>query len=144
MSSLNGFESYTDKGKEKKQIVEEYRQTSKFEIKFSTGFKDFGFINTLCSVLEKDLEKKDLEDVFRNVQAEMSQISFRVPKDNKAEITVQTPERISSLRKNVVFRKQDTRNTGQILLQEDFSIDERFVKKRDGWNKWRSLMREKK
>ena len=72
--------------------------------------------------------EKNLEDVFQKVQDRMSKISFTETGKASDTTRVQTPERTSSLRKHVVFKKQGT--TGKILHEEDFSKNDQFVKKR--------------
>ena len=84
------------------------------------------FIGTLCSKLEDgQTDEKDVENILKEIQTEMSADSYKI---------VQTPERISSLRKHIVLQKVDV--NGAILHEEDFSTTEHFEKKRKGEKKW--------
>ena len=94
------------------------------------------FIGTLCSKLEDgQTDEKDVENILKEIQTEMSANVIGVQDSSgKVSKVMQTPERISSLRKHVVLQKVD--ESGSILHQEDFSTTEEFKKKKEGFEKW--------
>lgn len=100
------------------------------------SYKGKDFIGILCNKLKGDTaDKKDVENILKEIQTEMSANVIGVQDSSgKVSKVMQTPERISSLRKHVVLQKVD--ESGSILHQEDFSTTEEFKKKTEGWKKW--------
>ena len=78
--------------------------------------------------MNKETGEHNLENVFQRVQDEMSRILFTETGKASDTTRVQTPERTSSLRKHVVFKKQET--NANILHEEDFSKNDQFIKQR--------------
>ena len=78
--------------------------------------------------MNKETGEHNLENVFQRVQDEMSRILFTETGKASDTTRVQTPERTSSLRKHVVFKKQKT--NANILHEEDFSKNDQFIKQR--------------